>query len=82
MICCPLYELLSVIVFLKQVMPLENNMKTPNHFIGCPGVLNIGMFILVTLYAITGFFGYLKYGPATEASVTLNLPVDQLYVIF
>ncbi|KAJ8932256.1 hypothetical protein NQ314_014802 [Rhamnusium bicolor] len=26
------------------VMPLENNMKTPNHFIGCPGVLNTGMF--------------------------------------
>lgn len=60
------------------VMPLENNMKTPNHFIGCPGVLNIGMFILVTLYAVTGFFGYLKYGPATEASVTLNLPVEKL----
>lgn len=55
-------------------------MKTPNHFIGCPGVLNIGMFILVTLYTITGFFGYLKYGPATEASVTLNLPVEKLYV--
>uniref|UniRef100_A0A1B6FNG3 Amino acid transporter transmembrane domain-containing protein n=1 Tax=Cuerna arida TaxID=1464854 RepID=A0A1B6FNG3_9HEMI len=60
------------------VMPLENNMKTPEHFIGCPGVLNIGMVLVVTLYAITGFFGYLKYGEATEASVTLNLPVEHL----
>lgn len=59
-------------------MPLENNMQTPEHFIGCPGVLNIAMVIIVTLYAATGFFGFLKYGDATEASVTLNLPVDQL----
>lgn len=57
------------------VMPLENNMKTPGHFIGCPGVLNIGMFVVVTLYTGVGFFGYLKYGELTEGSITLNLPV-------
>lgn len=56
------------------VMSLENNMKTPTHFIGCPGVLNIGMFFVVLLYALTGFFGYRKYGAETEASITLNLP--------
>uniref|UniRef100_A0A1B6E7B9 Amino acid transporter transmembrane domain-containing protein n=3 Tax=Clastoptera arizonana TaxID=38151 RepID=A0A1B6E7B9_9HEMI len=60
------------------VMPLENNMKNPKHFTGCPGVLNVGMVILVTLYAVTGFFGYWKYGSKTEASITLNLPVDKL----
>ncbi|XP_066147989.1 proton-coupled amino acid transporter-like protein CG1139 isoform X1 [Euwallacea fornicatus] len=59
------------------VMPLENNMKHPSHFIGCPGVLNTGMFFVVTLYASTGFFGFLKYGNATEGSITLNLPQDQ-----
>lgn len=56
------------------VMPLENNMKTPTHFIGCPGVLNTGMFFVVSLYALVGFFGYLKFGPATAGSITLNLP--------
>ncbi|KAG5897968.1 hypothetical protein JTB14_013542 [Gonioctena quinquepunctata] len=61
------------------VMPLENNMKTPNHFIGCPGVLNTGMFFVVLLYAVTGFFGYLKYGDATQVgSITLNLPEEPL----
>lgn len=60
------------------VMPLENNMKTPTHFIGCPGVLNIGMFFVVSLYAAVGFFGYLKYGPLTEGSITLNLPQDEM----
>lgn len=60
------------------VMPLENNMKTPTHFIGCPGVLNTGMFFVVSLYALVGFFGYLKYGDATLGSITLNLPENEV----
>nr|CAD7457076.1 unnamed protein product [Timema tahoe] len=59
------------------VMPLENNMKTPTHFVGCPGVLNIGMFVVVTLYTSVGFFGYLKYGDETKGSITLNLPTEE-----
>ncbi|XP_014300412.1 proton-coupled amino acid transporter-like protein pathetic isoform X1 [Microplitis demolitor] len=59
------------------VMPLENNMKTPNHFIGCPGVLNIGMFFVVLLYSTVGFFGYLRFGEETDGSITLNLPVNE-----
>lgn len=60
------------------VMPLENNMKTPSHFIGCPGVLNIGMAIVVTLYTGVGFFGFLQYGDDTKGSITLNLPVTEV----
>lgn len=60
------------------VMPLENNMKTPTHFIGCPGVLNTGMFFVVSLYASVGFFGYLKYGDETQGSITLNLPNSEV----
>ncbi|KAJ0183683.1 hypothetical protein K1T71_000106 [Dendrolimus kikuchii] len=59
------------------VMPLENNMRTPTHFIGCPGVLNFGMGFVVSLYAFVGFFGYLKYGTETEGSITLNLPENE-----
>jgi len=60
------------------VMPLENNMKTPENFLGCPGVLNIGMFVTVCLYSILGFLGYLRYGDATQGSITLNLPDELL----
>lgn len=60
------------------VMSLENNMKHPGHFIGCPGVLNTGMGFVVALYAGVGFLGYLKFGEATEASITLNLPNDNM----
>lgn len=60
------------------VMSLENNMKTPQNFIGCPSVLNIGMTVVVILYTAVGYLGYLKYGPDTKGSVTLNLPLDEL----
>ncbi|XP_067003584.2 proton-coupled amino acid transporter-like protein pathetic [Anabrus simplex] len=60
------------------VMPLENNMKTPTHFIGCPGVLNIGMAVVVALYSAVGFFGYLQFGDETKASITLNLPNHEI----
>ncbi|XP_046994934.1 proton-coupled amino acid transporter-like protein pathetic [Schistocerca americana] len=60
------------------VMPLANKMKTPAHFVGCPGVLNIGMTIVVALYVSVGFFGYLKYGSTTEANITLNLPTSEV----
>lgn len=58
------------------VMSLENNMKTPQNFIGCPGVLNTGMAFVVGLYSVVGFLGYLKYGEDTQGSITLNLPVE------
>ncbi|XP_068145467.1 proton-coupled amino acid transporter-like protein CG1139 [Drosophila tropicalis] len=56
------------------VMPVENSMRKPQQFLGCPGVLNISMFTVVALYAIIGFFGYVRFGDAVRGSVTLNLP--------
>lgn len=60
------------------VMPVENEMKNPKHFLGCPGVLNITMALVSTLYAIVGLFGYLKYGEDVNGSITLNLPEDEV----
>lgn len=60
------------------VMTLENNMKTPQNFIGCPGVLNIGMLVVVVLYTAVGLFGYWKYGDETQGSITLNLPTGEM----
>lgn len=59
-----------------QILPLENNMKTPDDFGGCTGVLNTGMVIVASLYTAIGFFGYLKYGENVHGSITLNLPND------
>ncbi|XP_076673489.1 proton-coupled amino acid transporter-like protein pathetic isoform X2 [Andrena cerasifolii] len=60
------------------VMPVENSMKNPQRFLGCPGILNITMSIVVTLYAVLGVFGYLTYGEKVLGSITLNLPTEDI----
>ena len=53
-------------------------MKTPADFGGYFGVLNIGMTIIVLLYILIGFFGYIKYGSIAAGSITLNLPEGEM----
>lgn len=58
------------------VMPIENSMRKPQQFLGCPGVLNGAMSLTMILHGTLGFLGYVCFGDAVEASVTLNLPND------
>lgn len=60
------------------VMPLENQMKTPQNFVGICGVLNRGMSGVTLVYIILGFLGYWHYGDATLDSITLNLPTEEM----
>ncbi|XP_076752801.1 proton-coupled amino acid transporter-like protein pathetic [Xylocopa sonorina] len=60
------------------VMPVENSMQNPQRFLGCPGVLNITMTIVISLYAVLGVFGFLKYGEHVKGSITLNIPMDEI----
>ncbi|KOX68585.1 Proton-coupled amino acid transporter 1 [Melipona quadrifasciata] len=60
------------------IIALENNMKTPQYFGGYCGVLNIGMTVIVALYILIGFFGYIKYGAKAGGSVTFNLPSEEV----
>lgn len=63
------------------VMPVENAMKKPQQFLGCPGVLNTAMTTVVCLYAVIGFLGYVSFGEGVRASITLNLPEKDMYVL-
>lgn len=60
------------------VMPLENQMKTPQNFVGICGVLNRGMGGVTLVYILLGFLGYLHYGDATTDSIQLNLPIEEM----
>lgn len=60
------------------VMPIENEMTKPQHFLGCPGVLNIAMTAVVMLYGFVGFSGYLAFGDDVRGSLTLNLPEKEV----
>uniref|UniRef100_A0A182J9B3 Amino acid transporter transmembrane domain-containing protein n=1 Tax=Anopheles atroparvus TaxID=41427 RepID=A0A182J9B3_ANOAO len=59
------------------VLPVENKMKHPEHFLACPGVLCIVLSFITVLYNVTGFFGYARYGAGTHATVTLDLPSEE-----
>ncbi|XP_052860751.1 proton-coupled amino acid transporter-like protein CG1139 [Anopheles cruzii] len=59
------------------VLPVENKMQHPEHFLACPGVLGTVIAFIMVLYNVTGFFGYARYGQKTEATVTLNLPSEE-----
>ncbi|XP_063374731.1 proton-coupled amino acid transporter-like protein pathetic [Cydia amplana] len=71
---------LSTVIFAMEgigvVMPVENEMKKPEHFLGCPSVLVIAMSFIMALYTVLGLFGYFRYGDSVMATITLNLPVD------
>ncbi|XP_072941684.1 proton-coupled amino acid transporter-like protein acs [Epargyreus clarus] len=73
---------MSTVIFAMEgigvVMPIENDMAKPEKFLGCPGVLNVAMTIVITLYGIVGFFGYIKFGENARGSITLNLPEDEI----
>ncbi|XP_047545567.1 proton-coupled amino acid transporter-like protein pathetic [Vanessa atalanta] len=73
---------MSTVIFAMEgigvVMPVENEMAKPQQFLGCPGVLNVAMTIVISLYGIVGFFGYIKFGESVRGSVTLNLPQDEI----
>ncbi|VVC91657.1 unnamed protein product [Leptidea sinapis] len=58
------------------VMPVENAMKKPQHFLGCPSVLVVAMSAIVFFYSTLGLFGYFRYGDLARGSITLNLPID------
>ncbi|KAI8440387.1 hypothetical protein MSG28_001715 [Choristoneura fumiferana] len=71
---------LSTVIFAMEgigvVMPVENVMKKPQHFLGCPSVLVIAMSFIMVLYSVLGLFGYFRYGDVLRGTITLNLPVD------
>ncbi|XP_013141646.1 PREDICTED: proton-coupled amino acid transporter 2-like [Papilio polytes] len=73
---------MSTVIFAMEgigvVMPVENEMAKPEQFLGCPGVLNVAMTIVIGLYGVVGFFGYIRFGDDVRGSVTLNLPQDEL----
>ncbi|XP_040568397.1 proton-coupled amino acid transporter 1 isoform X1 [Lepeophtheirus salmonis] len=72
----PLYFGTAIYAFegIGVVLPLENQMRTPQELRGWNGVLNTSMTIVSCLYIAVGFFGYLRYGNHLDGSITLKFP--------
>lgn len=76
----PLYFGTAVFAFegIALVLPLQNAMKNPESFSKPFGVLNVGMVLTTAIYIVVGTIGYWQYGEETQASLTLNLPVNEM----
>jgi proton-coupled amino acid transporter len=61
------------------IMPVENRMEKPQFFISWNGVLNSSCLVVLAVFAVTGFYGYLSVGDAVKDTVTLNLPDEPFY---
>ena len=62
----------------QQVLPLQQNMKNKEQFLGTFGVHNLSMGFVLFLIMIIGFFGYYKNGDEVAASLTFNLDITNM----
>lgn len=60
------------------IMPLENQMKTPERFVGLFGVLSQGGTIVTFIYLTFGVLGYWCFGSDAKENVALNLPTHEV----
>lgn len=59
--------------FFYKVLPVKSEMKNPEQFDSPLGVLNVGLFIVITVDTLFGFYGYLKFGENIQPSITFSL---------
>ncbi|EFO23086.2 hypothetical protein LOAG_05400 [Loa loa] len=63
------------------VLPVENRMSQPQLFIKWNGVLNCSCLVVMTIFAMMGFYGYLAVGDEVSDTITLNVPHEPMYQI-
>ncbi|CAD5219149.1 unnamed protein product [Bursaphelenchus xylophilus] len=63
------------------IMIIENRMQSPQNFIQWNGVLNTSCMVVLAIFSVIGFYGYLAVGNEVADTVTLNLPDEPFYQI-
>lgn len=76
----PIYFSSAIYAFegISLVLPVYHEMREKSRFATLSGVLNTSMMLVAIMYFSIGFFGYMKYGTDSAASITLNLPSDSV----
>ncbi|XP_030388558.1 glutamate transporter polyphemus [Scaptodrosophila lebanonensis] len=60
------------------MLVVEANMAHPQQYLGTFGVLNLAVFFILFSNVCFGIMGYWRYGDQVQASVTLNIPQDEI----
>ncbi|CAG9532662.1 unnamed protein product [Cercopithifilaria johnstoni] len=61
------------------VLPVENRMSQPQLFIKWNGVLNCSCLVVMVIFTMMGFYGYLAVGDEVSDTITLNVPHEPMY---
>ncbi|KRF78411.1 glutamate transporter polyphemus isoform X2 [Drosophila virilis] len=60
------------------MLVVEANMSHPESYLGFFGVLNLAVFCILCSNIFFGIMGYWRYGEHVEASITLNIPQNEV----
>ncbi|XP_001986364.2 glutamate transporter polyphemus isoform X1 [Drosophila grimshawi] len=60
------------------MLVVESNMAHPQSYLGLCGVLNMAVFFILFSNVFFGIMGYWRYGEQVEASITLNIPQNEM----
>uniref|UniRef100_A0AC35TRS9 Aa_trans domain-containing protein n=1 Tax=Rhabditophanes sp. KR3021 TaxID=114890 RepID=A0AC35TRS9_9BILA len=63
------------------ILPIENQMDEPEHFISFTGVLNASCTLVLCVYCCIAYFGYLCFKDGISDTITLNLPNELFYQV-
>lgn len=63
------------------LMPIENNMRHPAAFVGCPSVICIVVVFVAVVYSSYGLLGYLAYGVGTLGPVSNNFSPKEIVAV-
>ena len=64
---------MEILIFLLQILPVENRMKDPKNFLSVCGVLNFSVLLSCICNIFVGLFSCIQYGDDIAESVTLNV---------
>lgn len=62
----------------SQMLVVEAHMKHPESYLGFFGVLNLAVFFILISNMFFGLMGYWRFGEEVRASITLNIPRDEM----
>ncbi|XP_017020750.1 glutamate transporter polyphemus-like [Drosophila kikkawai] len=60
------------------MLAIESKMETPQDLIGCCGMLNMSILVVLISYTVFGIFGYWRFGDKVASSISLNLPKREI----
>nr|XP_017002706.2 glutamate transporter polyphemus isoform X2 [Drosophila takahashii] len=61
------------------MLVVEAHMAHPQSYLGLFGVLNLAVFFILLSNMFFGIMGYWRFGEGVQASITLNIPKNQIY---